>query len=241
MFEISFNEDLKNRGYLDFLYSNLKDEIKKCNAVVAHQVCDDRVFLSFACEDCFAADFKCKTVDLLAEIFVFGYKYDYLKNNLYIYKENLLIKTVINAMTIFDSQNDKKLIKKELFNQQVGALDGFFNFRLKKIKEKWNEIIDLVNENSIVLSDNDVAYEFLAFLIQSLPNAENLIEVLCKNKQFVLLLNGNKVDISVPFGKDGVDEEVVLYNLIKTLPKRIVIKNKHDFSDEFLSIIEKCF
>ena len=93
MFEISFNEDLKNREYLNFLYGNLKDEIKKCNAVVAHQICDDRLFLSFACEDCFVVDFRCKTDDLLADIFAFGYKHDYLKSNLYIYKENLLIKT----------------------------------------------------------------------------------------------------------------------------------------------------
>ena len=241
MFEISFNTDFKSRGYLDFLYNNLKDEIKKCNAVVARQVCDDRVFLSFACEDCFAVDFKCKTDDLLAEIFVFGYKHDYLKNNLYIYKENLLIKTVINAMTIFDSQNDKKLIKKEFFNQQVGALDGFFNFRLKKIKEKWNEIIDLVNENSIVLSDNDVACEFLAFLIQSLPNTDGFVELKRIGEEFLFLFNGVETKITVPFGKNMVDEEVLLYNLIKTLPKRIVVKNKNDFSDEFLSIIKKCF
>ncbi len=241
MFEISFNADLKNRDYLDFLYNNLKDEIKLSNAVVAHRLCDDRLFLSLACEDCFAVDFKSKTDDLLAEIFAFGFKHNYLKKNLCIYKESLLIKTIINAMTIFDSQNDKKLIKKELFNQQVGALDGFFNSRLKKIREKWDEIIDLVNENSIVLSDDDVAYEFLAFLIQSLTKTENCIELLSKNKQVVLFLNGKEVDITVPFEKDSVDEEVVLYNLIKTLPKRIVIKNKNDFSAEFLDIIEKCF
>ncbi len=241
MFEISFNADLKNRGYLDFLYNNLKDELKRCNAVVAHQIYDDRLFLSFACEDCFAVDFKSKTDDLLAEIFAFGFKQNYLKKNLYIYKENLLIKTIINAMTIFDSQNDKKLIKKELFNQQVGALDGFFNFRLKKIKEKWDEIIDLVNENSIVLSDCEVASEFLAFLIQSLPSTDGFVELKKINEGFLFLFNGVEAEMIIPFGKDMVDEEVVLYNLIKTLPKRIVVKNKKDFSDEFLNVIEKCF
>ena len=190
MFEISFNVGLKNRDYLDFLYNGLKSEIKKSNAVVAHQFFDDRVFLSLACEDDYKVELKDKIDELLSQIFVFGFKHDYLKSRLYIYKENLLTKTLLSTMTIFDSDNDKKMIKKEFFDQQVGALDGFFNFRLKNVKEKWDEIINLANENSIVLSDESVCGEFLAFLIEALPKTNSCIKIEKDHEKVIFFKDG---------------------------------------------------
>lgn len=241
MFETSFNVDVKNRDYLEFLYDGLKETIKKSSGIVACRVLDDRYFLTLACEDCFAAEIIAETDDLLAEIFVLGFKKDYLKKRLLIYKESLVSKMLVDTMTIFDSENDKKLVKKELFNQQVGALDGFFNFRLKKTKQKWDEIIDLANENSLVLSDKNVCEEFLAFLIEALPKSQIVLKIDCDDGKVVFFDGAKRFLPVLPFGKTEVDEEVVLHNLLRISPKNVFVKNKGDFSDEFLYIIKRYF
>ena len=87
MFEVSFNVDLKEKVYIDFLYNGLKEKIKKANGIVFCGFNNDRVFVSVACEDCFAVEIKSEIYELFAEIYAFGFKHFYLKKNLNIYKE----------------------------------------------------------------------------------------------------------------------------------------------------------
>lgn len=242
MFEVSFNADLKEKVYIDFLYEGLKEEIKKSNGIVFCATNDDRIFISLACEDCFAVKVRSVIYDLLAEIYAFGFKHFYLEKHLFIYKENLLLKTLINAMTIFDSENDKKIIKKYLFNQEIGAIDGFFNFRMKKLKEKWNEIIDLTNENAVVLHDKETSCEFLAFLIDAMKTKDTTFVVLKDQGVFKIKTeSGILIDLKIPFWKKHVDEEVVLYNIIYKLPKNVHVADEKAFSKDFLYILKRFF
>ncbi|MBQ9716145.1 MAG: hypothetical protein IJV77_07045 [Clostridia bacterium] len=242
MFETSFSIDAKHKRFLDWFYEGLKKSVKDSKAIVAYNVMDERVFLSVACEDIFAVNMKSEIMDLLSQIFALGFKHDYLKKRLNIYKENLLTKTLINTMTLFDCENDKKLAKKELFNQQVGAIDGFFNFRFKKLKKKWNEVIDLTNENSIVLYNNDVAEEFLAFLFDALPSGENEIKI-CKKDEKIQLFDkgGLKIPVTIPFWCDCEDEEAVLYNIVLLQPQKVVLCDEKSFSHDFVYIIKRFF
>ncbi len=242
MFEVSFNVDLKEREYIDFLYEGLKDKIKKANGIVFCATNGDRVFVSIACEDCFAVEIQSSIYDLLAEIYALGFKHFYLRKNLYIYKENLLSKTLVNTMTIFDSENDKKLIKKHLFNQDVGAIDGFFNFRMKKVKEKWDEIIDLTNENAIVLHDKETSCEFLSFLIDAMQTNDKTVVVFKENDVFKIKdEKGCCFNLKIPFWKNQVDEEVVLFNLVCLAPQKVDVVDEKAFSKDFVYIIKRFF
>lgn len=242
MFEVSFNVDLKERVYIDFLYNGLKEKIKKANGIVFCGLNNDRVFVSVACEDCFAVEIKSEIYDLLAEIYAFGFKRFYLKKNLNIYKENLLTQMLINTMTIFDSENDKKLIKKYLFNQEIGAIDGFFNFRMKKLKEKWDEIIDLTNENAVVLHDKETSCEFLSFLIDAMQSSEKVVSVFKEQNSLKIKdKRGALIDLKLPFWKKDVDEEVVLFNIVLLAPKQVDIIEEKTFSKDFVYIIKRFF
>ena len=120
------------------------------------------------------------------------------------------------------------------------ALDGFFNFRLKRVKERWGEIINLANENSIVLSDENVCGEFLSFLIDALPKTDSCLKLKNDGENTLLFLDGQKIQPLLPFGKKFVDEEVVLFNLLQILPKRVVV-DERGFSNEFLNILNRYF
>ena len=117
----------------------------------------------------------------------------------------------------------------------------FFNFRLKKVKEKWDEIITLANENSIVLSDENVCGEFLAFLIEALPKSNLVLKLDKVDQNIVFLINGEEYVPALPFGKDKVDEEAVLFNLLQLAPKKVLVANKRSFSKEFLYITDRYF
>lgn len=242
MFEVSFNVDLKEREYIDFLYNGLKEKIKETNGIVFCGLNNDRIFVSIACEDCFAVDIKSEIYDLLSEIYAFGFKHFYLKKKLKIHKDNLLTQTLVNTMTIFDSENDKKLIKKYLFNQEIGAIDGFFNFRMKKLKQKWDEIIDLTNENAVVLYDKEISCEFLSFLIDAMQSSEKKVSVFKWQGSYELKdEKGVCINLKLPLWKKDVDEEVLLFNILLLAPKQVCIIEKNEFSKSFIYIIKRFF
>ena len=130
MYESTLSIDINRKSYLDYVYGKLKPHIKLTDAVVAYTKAEDRVYLSIACEDEFAEVMHLEIISQLAEIYAMGFKYDYLKRKLKINRENLLIKTLLNTMTVFDSNNDKKLIRNELYGNKIELFDK----RGKKIK-----------------------------------------------------------------------------------------------------------
>lgn len=242
MFESTLSIDLKKKRYLDYVYERLKPQIKAANSVVANAECKDRVFLSLACEDRYKDLLHFEIINCLADVYAMGFKYDYLKNRLKIRKENLLTKTLLNTMTVFDSNNDKKLIKQALFGQQIIAIDGFFSFRLHCVKDKWDEIIDLTNDNAIVFSDDEVTGEFLSFLLEAIPRSEDGVKI-CKLGEKIELFDkkGKKLRQIMPVGEEKTQEETVLFNLICLSPKKVLISDAEDFSHEFLAIVRKFF
>ncbi len=242
MFESTLSIDIKRKNYLDCIYGKLKPHIKLADAEVAYTKADDRVYLSIACEDGFKDVMHLEIVSQLAEIYAMGFKYDYLKKKLKINRENLLVKTLLNTMTVFDSNNDKKLIRNELYGNKVIAIDGFFEFRLKGVKEKWDEIISLTNENSIVFSDDRISGEFLMFLLDAIPEGEEGVKI-CKYGNKIELFDkmGKKIKLIKPVGESKSPEEMILFNLICLAPKKVLISDEEKYSQEFLNIVRKFF
>lgn len=79
--------------------------------------------------------------DKAADVLTVAYKYDFLSpriapKGLTESECELLLAAVISA----DYQEDKRYVYKKLFEYESVALDGFYNFRLKPLREKWAEI-----------------------------------------------------------------------------------------------------
>lgn len=120
--------------------------------------------------------------DLLADIFSIGYKNKYLSKKLNMGSEDLLSRTLINTMCIFDNSYDKTAIKRNLENIRNFSLDGFYNFRLGDVKKKWDEIVVLSNSYDTVINDYDTMRDFLMFLLEAIPTLVNNLSVVSTRK-----------------------------------------------------------
>ncbi|MBO7214055.1 MAG: hypothetical protein J6V66_01010 [Clostridia bacterium] len=83
--------------------------------------------------------------DKIADVIAINYKYSYFKNNsnlsgLKPVERELLLTSLIAA----DIEEDKKYVVKKLKSFSEYALDGIFNFRMKALKEKWNDILSYI-------------------------------------------------------------------------------------------------
>ncbi len=84
-------------------------------------------------------------LDKIADIIVVNYKYDYFTRyirtcGLTSLDYEMLIASLISA----DLDEDKRYILKGNLDLTDFSIDGYFNFRLKPLKEKWTEIVGYI-------------------------------------------------------------------------------------------------
>ncbi len=100
--------------------------------------------------------------DKAADVIVVNYKYEFFKElirpeGLNKIERELLLTSLIAA----DIDDDKKYVLDKLKHQNECALDGIFNFRLRPLKKKWEEIAEYMPKYFI----NTQLKEFISYLI----------------------------------------------------------------------------
>jgi hypothetical protein len=140
----------------------MSESIIDCKAKVDMDIDDKRVNVTYNVDEKFHDFLKLRLEDKIAEIIAISYKYYFFKNNIKTSGLNeeefeFLLASLISA----DFEDDKRFIKNKLKRISIYTIDGFYNFRLNAIKNKWTEIASYIPSyfNSEQLKD------FISFLI----------------------------------------------------------------------------
>ncbi|MEG1706879.1 MAG: hypothetical protein RR291_05235, partial [Clostridia bacterium] len=214
MFESLISVDKENAYFLDYLETKLSPAIIKTNGIQLRMDNKKRCYLSVACAELYKKQIEEILTSLLLRVFSIGYKNIYFKNRLRPDKNDLAINTLINTMCIFDSNMDNALIKRNLDSLNSVYLDGFYNFRMKKVKEKWDEVVSLTSNNEVVLRDDDILKEFLSYLINVMPYG-NSLSLLVMKDGYELFDDENKlIPKCETVTSDCTLEEDIIFNLI---------------------------
>ena len=223
MYELSLNVDKKDGHFLDYLARQLDRPLAQARGVSALEEIDDRPFFSLACYDESAGQMSALVKDLLADILSIGYKNKYLSKKLNMGSEDLLSRTLINTMCIFDNSYDKTAIKRNLENIRNFSLDGFYNFRLGDVKKKWDEIVVLSNSYDTVINDYDTMRDFLMFLLEAIPTLVNNLSVVFDEESGVELFEekGLRLNKLTTLSVRQEPEEDLLYNLVCINPAAV--------------------
>lgn len=84
--------------------------------------------------------------DKISDVIAVGYKYNFFRQTISLEKmqqeqQELLLSSIISA----DLEDDKRYIKNKLYNlNNECAIDGLYNFRLKRLVSKWREISEYI-------------------------------------------------------------------------------------------------
>lgn len=104
---------------------------------------EERVFI-LQDEEFFTDVQKYLWKEIVSEMIAIGYKYDYLSDLLHLKRMDAgELHCFLCALIAADLEQDEKYIFEKL-PESGYAVDGFFNFRLKPLKEKWRKIIECI-------------------------------------------------------------------------------------------------
>ncbi len=211
-----FSLQLKNNETCDFIYNILQPQLLHYKGIITKF--DSSILFAYTQK-------KAQHIikNEIIKYIIIKYKKNYFANklkdvNLEEHKKQALIK----VLSMFDNNFDTLFIASELQLNSTLVLDSFIKFQLNELLNKWNEIVELILNNSFYLFCSGTYNELLKFLLNTLDTKWNEVNVII-----------NDDDISI-FDKDfkncllkNTDNVVLLTELIGFSPEIINIYCKN--------------
>lgn len=141
MEEITVTERKERSSYITYLYHSLAAYLQKKGGKGELLFGGERAALRVKGADCAIRSFL---KEKIAEIIGIGYKYVSLNSQISVALGAREKRWFIAALIAADLESDKTYIKRKLEGAEEYSLDGFFNFRLHALREKWQKIANYV-------------------------------------------------------------------------------------------------
>ncbi|MBR2974140.1 MAG: hypothetical protein IKC47_00135 [Clostridia bacterium] len=242
MYEVAFSVEKCNEQLLRYMYDELSACVAKIGGVCKYLQESRRSRFAIACNKLYAAAIKSQSEECLLNALTLGYKNKYIRNALAVSHSGLLVDTLINTMCIFDAKYDRYLIKKTLDISGEVCIDGYYNFRMKKLKQKWDELVEVVKNNNALLADDALIKEFLCYLMDFLPNTDGNLSVVVDGNNAGLFDDKGKIVPSIKLVRPATLEETIAINAICAKPKGIKLYcNSKQLDAAFVDLITYLF
>ena len=224
MFELQISDTKKD--VMEVLSKKLGREVLACKGVFVFDEDFGRFRLSLAVADKLREYIWARAREEIVEILAVEYKYQFFSEKLEIPMLDDFLKTAfLSALAVFDKQTDKKYIEQHLFFDGEINLDSLFLFRLPLLKDRWSEIVELVESNFSELLPNHGMIEMMKFLIESSPVENNEVWVLSRHNCLMIANANRETMFEFENSKTGLLE--LVHRLVLLLPKKVVVSGKN--------------
>ena len=236
MWEFSIIASSQNVEMSRFIYQQLKPRVQDVKGVMTCYEKLDTIKILLACPKHESVRIKYFVADVLSEAISTFTKEEFLQKSLkFPQKTPLEIETFRSALVCFDRETDRYLINKcqDLSGESV-VIESFFHFKLQALKEKWNELIKIANDNTTYLLNGDSFIELLRFLIENIEIGCDEVNVVCQDgKYHVLSQDFEKIS---QIEDECCDEINLVRKLLKLSPRKI-----NWYSQEHHEFLERVF
>lgn len=178
----------------------------------------DRQIITFSARDVHKV--KESVLTNIAYYIIKEHKFNFFYNQ--IKKQNLPdihIKSLSKALTLFDIESDIYLTLNLLPPTGTVVVNSFYMFKMGKLRDKWQEFINVTNLNSPIMLNQEIYIEFLKFLYSAIPCQYEEVNVLIDESNKFSLTDKNN---NVLMPEVCLDDELSLVtNLIFLAPKTI--------------------
>lgn len=235
MFELTLSTSSTKSSDITFLIKRLRPTIKSHHGIMVCEEFDKRVKLALAVNEDKKEVVLGAVFDAVAEVIIRSYKEQYLKEHLKLGLTSSVTRaTFIKALTMFDKSGDKALIKSKLEPCHEILIDSLYNFRLWELEKRWQEICNLVSENSNYLIMSGSFMELMRFLILTSETEIGEVHVhYSPGSVWVAGPDGKEIFRLSYKEKDDNSKIGVLTELISLAPEKIIVHS--DVIDNELS------
>ncbi len=164
MTSIIVTENKQNEEGLLYVQTSGSELLSHTGCTSRIKTIDDRNILTINCPEDFKDIIRAEIADKVAEIITIKYKYEYFKKNLLVGGLSKIEKEILlTSLIAADLEDDKKYAFDRIKGYREIAIDGIFNFRLKPLKKKWEDVVGCIPECFL----NTQLKEFITYLLEN--------------------------------------------------------------------------
>lgn len=240
MFEFSIALSEQKADSAKKLYKEIKSTASSFGAVVTSYSENGKIFIVIACDDIEKPRISFFICDAIADIITTDFKLDYINKNLHLPIHNQLnLDALKKALVVFDRETDRYIVTHNLKLNEKFFIESFYEFRLRQLRSKWQELIKLANENANYLLCNDTFIDLLKFLIENIEISTGCINVVKENDSYKIC-DENFNEIEQEQGKEN-NEAFLITSIINLSPKRINIYCDDTENSSALTLLSQIF
>lgn len=164
---INISEKEQNSNNLLYIQKNLCELFRQTSSKFSVSIFAKRAVLSVNVNDYYETLVKNEIAGCVSEVLTVFYKYEFLKKRLFtagLSKEDNDI--LMSSIIACDYYQDFDYILKKIGEFDDIAIDGIYNFKLKALKEKWQEITEVFPPSFTKLELKD----FVGYIQKGLKN-----------------------------------------------------------------------
>ena len=185
MFELTLSTTIDKQMYLGELFSKVSSEIRQDEGIIVKQNNNGRAYLALAVDDEKKDYYKSKILDYVLFMIVDDYKYNFYKEALSASSQSVVFESFVKALSIFDAENDKDIIRSQLHLSGEILIDSFFYFKLQLLRARWERTASIICQNNVLQTTSSML-DILRYLTAVSDNGIVLAEISFGKKQITL-------------------------------------------------------
>jgi len=214
----------KEQNCVKQLKKRLLSEFKHCKGILTEMEDGSDLYIlcayGFECKEKIDSIIKEEIIQIISSY----KKIQYFKRNLQIDKlDKFLYETFIRTLVLYDQKLDIRTIEKKFVLTNYLNLQSFFYFKLPELRHRWNEIINLTNNNVVWGMNKERFEELIFYLLTNLEKKCPELNIIIENNCSKIFVNDNL--ISQKFIKAKNSQLWLMIKILKYAPKKIKLVN----------------
>lgn len=223
MFELTLSTTIDKQIYLGEVFKKLNQDIKQDEGIIVKQNSCGRAYLALAVNEKKKEYYKSKILDYILFMIIDDYKFNFYKQTIIADGKNMLYPAFLKAITIFDADSDKDIIKSQIQLSGEILIDSFFYFKLQLLRARWERTANIINQNAIMQS-SPAMLDILKYLTTMSDEGIAKADVtFSKNQITIKTYCGTK-----KFKTDFESKSSFLTEIVKLNPNRINLKESQN-------------
>ncbi len=236
MWEFSINIKNNNNQIINYVKTMSGQFLKNINGFSTVFSDELHTYIIFAVEECHKDKMQGFLTRIITKIISSYFKNDFLTSRLALNsKKDINVFAFKKALMNFDKETDAFIISKNLTFDKNLYLESFYDFRLGKLRDKWEELVSLANENKDYLLNSDTLLDLLKFLIDNIDISQQEIDVVEEEGGYRIFAESDDESM------EGLSEERLVSSLIDMSPQKINLycKKENPATELLQKIFEK--
>ncbi len=242
MYEVTISSPKNQQYFLQYVTEKVNPFMQQINGVIAQIYNDKRSFCTIACDDVYNAQCKRIVTDTVAEVLSLGCKNLYVRNLLGVDSGNFYQNILVDTLCVFDNLEDKRNLCHIIDTANDIYIDGYYNFRMKSIKSRWQEIINMILDSRYILDDDQLILEFLQYLLQSVDSKVKNLSLCFEENNYYICDSSNRIlPGTALMSPDATVEEQAMVNVICLNPKKATVYHGKKLNEDFCKMLNYLF